>query len=164
MEYFCNTQVAYRLRGVHVKFDVLWDYEAAPGAGDTHLAVFRGSRARVEVRQGKEQNFKPELFVVPNGISDLTAVETALENKVQQLQANFPGVGLHRHKDRFQVTIPESYRVGHEAHFGEVTRQFLHYLENPKALPTWEKPNMLAKYFVTTGSPAEPAGKINSPR
>src|SRR5262249_13379000 len=64
LDYFCNTRVAYTVCGVHVKLDVLWDYEAAAGAGDTHLAVFRGSRARVEVRQGQEQNYRPELYVV----------------------------------------------------------------------------------------------------
>jgi predicted dehydrogenase len=150
LDYFCNTQVAYRLRGVHVKFDVLWDYEAAPGAGDTHLAVFRGSRARVEVRQGKEQNFRPELYVVPNAAGDAAAVQAGLDRKVRQSQAAFPGVAVRRDGGRFQVTIPDNYRVGHEAHFGEVARQFLRYLEDPRALPAWEKPNMLAKYFVTT--------------
>jgi hypothetical protein len=42
------------------------------------------------------------------------------------------------------------YRVGHEAHFAEVTRQFFAYLKDPKTLPAWEKPNMLAKYYVST--------------
>jgi hypothetical protein len=49
-----------------------------------------------------------------------------------------------------RVTIPDGYRVGHEAHFGEVTRQFLKYLGDPKSLPAWEKANMLAKYTTTT--------------
>jgi hypothetical protein len=31
-----------------------------------------------------------------------------------------------------------------------VARQFLHFLEHPATLPAWEKPNLLAKYFVTT--------------
>jgi DNA-binding XRE family transcriptional regulator len=52
------------------------------------------------------------------------------------------------------VSIPDHYRTGHEAHFAEVTRQFLRYLEKKEKLPTWEKPNMLAKYFVTTGGVA----------
>jgi hypothetical protein len=149
LHYYCNTQVSYRVRGVHVKLDVLWDYEAAAGAGDTHFAVFRGSRSRVEVRQRKEQNFKPELFVVPNA-GERDAVGAALERKVQRLQATHPGVGVRRQGDEFWVTIPDKYRVGHEAHFAEVTHQFLRYLDDPKALPAWEKPNMLAKYFTTT--------------
>lgn len=150
LDYFCNTQVAYRLRGVHVKFDVRWDYETEAGAGDTHFALFRGSQARVEVRQGKEQQFKPELFVVPNGFGDMTAVETGLKRKIEQLQTDFPGIGIEQIKGRYRVTIPERYRVGHEAHFGAVTRQFLRYLEKPRSMPTWEKSNMMAKYTVTT--------------
>ena len=39
--------------------------------------------------------------------------------------------------------------VGHEAHFGEVTRHFLEYLSEG-TLPAWEVPNMLAKYYTTT--------------
>ncbi len=46
--------------------------------------------------------------------------------------------------------MPDAYRVGHEAHFGEVTRQFLGYLRAPARLPAWERANMLAKYHVTT--------------
>jgi hypothetical protein len=49
-----------------------------------------------------------------------------------------------------QVTIPDRYRIGHEAHFAQVTNQFLMYLHNPSSLPRWEKANMLAKYCVTT--------------
>jgi hypothetical protein len=50
----------------------------------------------------------------------------------------------------FRLVIPERLRVGHEAHFAQVTRQFFRYLKNPKAMPSWEKPGMLAKYYVTT--------------
>ena len=48
------------------------------------------------------------------------------------------------------LTIPDKYRTGHEAHFGEVTGHFLEYLKDPTKLPAWEGPNMLAKYYTTT--------------
>ena len=48
------------------------------------------------------------------------------------------------------VFVPDRYRVGHEAHFAQVTRSFLGYLKAPASLPKWERPNMLAKYYVTT--------------
>jgi hypothetical protein len=48
------------------------------------------------------------------------------------------------------ITIPDHYRVGHEAHFGQVVADFLKYMESPKSMPAWERPNMLAKYYVTT--------------
>jgi predicted dehydrogenase len=150
LDYYCNTRVSYVVRGVHVSLDVLWDYEAVPGAGDTHLAVVRGSRARVEVRQGKEQGYRPELYVMPAKGAAAQSVAAALEKKVAALQGEYPGVGLRSLGGMYQVTIPDGFRVGHEAHFGQVTRQFLRYLEAPSRLPAWEKPNMLAKYRVTT--------------
>ena len=49
----------------------------------------------------------------------------------------------------WHVVIPPSYRVGHEAHFGQVTENYLRYLSEGK-LPEWEVPNMIAKYYTTT--------------
>ena len=49
----------------------------------------------------------------------------------------------------WEVTVPAPYHVGHEAHFGQVTEKFLRYVANG-ALPAWEVPNMLAKYYTTT--------------
>ena len=48
------------------------------------------------------------------------------------------------------MTIPDQYRVGHEAHFAQVTNRFFDYLRHPETFPAWENPNMLAKYSVTT--------------
>ena len=45
--------------------------------------------------------------------------------------------------------MPASYHIGHEAHFGQVAAGFLAYLK-AGAMPDWEVPNMLAKYFTTT--------------
>lgn len=148
LDYFCNTEVIYRVRGVHVRLTVLWNFEAAPGCADTHLAVFCGSRSRIEIRQGAEQKFKPELYIVPT--AEANAVRFAVQKKVEALQARWPGVALVDQGDHLWLTIPDRYRMGHEAHFGEVTRAFLGYLDQPRSLPAWEKPNMLAKYFVTT--------------
>jgi len=41
LDYDCNTLVSYTVRGVHVKLNVLWDFEAPAGTGDTHVAVYR---------------------------------------------------------------------------------------------------------------------------
>ncbi|MCI0642281.1 MAG: hypothetical protein L0Y70_24660 [Gemmataceae bacterium] len=151
LEYFCNSLVHYALRGLQVKLNVLWDFEAAPGAGDTHLAVFRGTKSQVEVRQGKEEKFRAELFVVPH---DRTATRPIMEKTIARLQSTYPGVSLVDQGERMWVTIPDKYRIGHEAHFAEVTRQFLRYVRREVAVPLWEKPNMLAKYWVTTNGAA----------
>jgi predicted dehydrogenase len=150
LQYYCNTAVSYTVRGVHVRLHILWDFEAGAGAGDTHLAVFHGSRSRVEVRQSAEQSYRPELYVVPQRPGDWSDVRRALEAKVRDLQKSYPGVNLQDHAECFWVQVPDEYRTGHEAHFAQVTAQFLGYLKNRRALPAWERPNMLAKYYVTT--------------
>ena len=48
------------------------------------------------------------------------------------------------------MTVPEPLRVGHEDHFAQVTQRFLRYARDRCARPAWERPNMLAKYYVTT--------------
>ncbi len=150
LDYYCNTRVSYALRGVNVRLDVLWNYEALPGAGDSHFAVFKGSRARVEIRQGKEEKYRPEVYVVPNDPAAKDAVLAALKKKVAALQASYPGVSVTDLGKEMRVDAPDKYRVGHEPHFAQVTNKFLSYLKNPKSIPSWEKPNMLAKYFTTT--------------
>jgi predicted dehydrogenase len=150
LPYYCNNFVSYTLRGVHVQLNVLWDYQADTGHGDTHLAGFCGSRSRVEIRQGEAEHYRPELYVVPNEPADHAAVRSGLERKVASLQVEYPGLAVEDLRDRLAVRIPDVYRVGHEAHFAQVTRQFLGYLAQRQALPAWEKPNMLAKYHVTT--------------
>jgi hypothetical protein len=68
---------------------------------------------------------------------------------LRHLHAKYPGIGLKPTNHGWEVTVPASYHVGHEAHFGQVTEQFLSYVAQG-ALPDWEVPNMLAKYYTTT--------------
>lgn len=145
LPYFCNNRVSYTVRGVHVTLNVLWDFEAAPGAGDTHLAIVRGSKADIEVRQGKEENYRAELYIVPRA-----DVKSAIDGRMAQLSKLYPGLAVELQTKRWRIVIPDRYRVGHEAHFGEVMKDFLRYLQRKQPMPTWEKPNMLAKYRVTT--------------
>jgi predicted dehydrogenase len=143
LDYYCNTRVQYALKGIHVKLDVLWNWEAPAGGGDTHLAIYRGTRSRVEVRQGKAENYVPELFVVGDVGGPLTA-------KVAELAKTYPGIAVESRAGEFRIAIPDTYRVGHEAHFAQVTNRFFEYLRNPGTMPAWEDPYMLAKYFATT--------------
>ena len=145
LDYFCNNRVSYTIRGVHVRMNILWNWEAPHG--DTYLAIFRGSKARVEIRQGKEENYRPEIYVVPVDKAETLA---ALKNRVAAFQKKYPGVELKERAGDFLIIIPERYRVGHEAHFAQVTNQFFEYLKDRSRLPAWEKPNMLAKYYVST--------------
>jgi predicted dehydrogenase len=146
LDYYCNTQVSYALRGIHIKLDVLWRWEAPAGTGDTHLAMYKGSKSRIEIRQAKEENYRPELYVFPGS----AGARAALELKIGALARQYPGIATEDQGERVRVTIPDRYRVGHEAHFAQVTKQFFEYLRHPETIPAWENPNMLAKYYVTT--------------
>jgi predicted dehydrogenase len=150
LDYFCNGSMTYTLRGVHTKLDVLWNYEAPAGGGDTHVAIFKGTKSRLEIRQGKEEGWKPELYIIPNNSADKAEILVALKKKVEALQSKYPGTGVEEKAGRIKVVVPDKFRDGHEAHFAEVMRRFLEYLRNPQAMPAWEKPNMLAKYYTTT--------------
>jgi len=59
-------------------------------------------------------------------------------------------VAVEDRGNEIKVTVPDALRVGHEAHFAQVATSFLKYVRNPGSLPAWERPNMLAKYYVTT--------------
>src|SRR5450432_46653 len=146
---YANGEINYTLKGVHAKVSVLWNFEAPTGAGDTHYSVMRGANANLVIRQGKAEAYQPALYIEPLATTDLNAFTTTLERAMPQVQAKYPGVGLKRSDHGWEVTVPASYHVGHEAHFGQVTGQFLGYVAKG-TLPAWEVPNMLAKYYTTT--------------
>lgn len=150
LEVFANNSVTYRLRDVFIRLTVRWDFQAPAGGGDSELAVFRGTKSRIEVRQGRTENFVAEVYVVPNRPELRAEVDRALHAKLAALQNPFPGLTVRESGDRLRLVIPERLRVGHEAHFALLTRRFLDYVRDPGSVPAWEKPNMLAKYFVTT--------------
>jgi predicted dehydrogenase len=150
LDYFANNSVSYTLRGIHVRLTVRWEFAPAAGAKDSETAIFRGSRARIEVRQGSEQRFQAEIYVIPNQAEGLAEAAHALRRRVELLQTAYPGLSFEREAGRLRLVIPEGLRIGHEEHFALLTRQFLGYVRNPRSLREWEKPNMLAKYYVTT--------------
>lgn len=145
LQYDSNDLVSYTLRGIHIKVKVLWIYEA-PG-GDTLFTMYKGTKARVEVRHGKEQNFRPQLYVVPNSPAQKPEVIAALNRKLETLQASYPGIGVQDLGPEMLITIPDQYRGGQ---FARLTAKFLEYLRNPESVPAWEKASLLAKYYTTT--------------
>ncbi len=148
--YYCNGDVVFNLKGVNCKAEVIWNYVAPKGTGDTHYSIIKGTKAEILILQGKEQNFRPELYIQPAPGADTAAVGSALKTFIGSLASgDYPGLSVEDEKDRWRIDVPDSYRVGHEAHFGQVTDRFLEYLDG-EPMPAWEKANMLAKYYVTT--------------
>ena len=150
LDYFSNDSVTYQLRGVFVKLTVEWGFEPPVGSKDSEHAVFRGTKSTIEVRQGKDEGFLPVVYVIPARAEMKPQIELVLAAKVAALQARYPGLAVKSSGPGFALVIPDSLRIGHEAHFALLTRRFLDYVRDPKSLPAWEKPNLLAKYFVTT--------------
>jgi predicted dehydrogenase len=146
---YSNGEMIYKIKGIHAKVSVSWNFEAPPGGGDEHYSIMKGTKARIIIRQGKEQNYKTELVVEPSSRADAKVLAASLAKAVQRLDRTFPGLALEEKNDGWLVLIPESYRVGHEAHFSQVTESFLDGLVKGK-LPEWEVPNMIAKYYTTT--------------
>ena len=138
LQVYSNGEFTYRLRGVNVRVSTVWNFEAPAGTGDTHHSVMRGTKADLVIRQGAAQHFKPVLYVE-------RASEAALDAAIAALQGKYPGVGFRRDGEGWMVTVPEKYDVGHEAHFAQVTENFLRYLREGR-LPAWEVPAMLTKY------------------
>jgi predicted dehydrogenase len=150
LEYFSNTLVTYKVRGIHTKLNVIWDWEAPAGGGDTHYAYYRGTKSKVEVRQGRTEKWRSELYVVPADPAKKAEAAAAITKRLAALKDRYPGLTVDDRGSELHVGIPDKLRTTHEEHFGEVARRFFGYLKNPKSLPAWEKPNMLAKYWVTT--------------
>lgn len=147
---YANGDITYKIKGVYAKVSVAWNYTYPEGGGDTHYSVMKGSRAHLVIEQGKEQNYKPVLYIKAATGTEPDAFEETLNGALSSITDRYPGVSLHKlSKGVWQVDVPASYHNGHEAHFGQVTENFLTYLQQG-ALPEWETPNMIAKYYITT--------------
>jgi hypothetical protein len=145
LQTYANGEINYRLRGIHAKVSVKWNFAAPPGAGDTHYSIMRGTKANLVIRQGAAQGIKPMLYIEQSERVERPMPEATVAAAVAALQVKYPGVGFQRDESGWRVTVPASYDVGHEAHFAQVMEKFLSYLRAGR-LPVWEVPNMLTKY------------------
>lgn len=146
LEVFGNGEINYTLKGKHAKVSVTWEFQAPEGTADTHFSMMRGTKANLVIRQGELENYKPALYV-----SLLDSDEKILIKVIQEkLQTKYPGIDIKKMVNgEFQILVPELYHNGHEAHFAQVTDQFLAYYK-AGTMPAWEVPNMIVKYYTTT--------------
>lgn len=144
---FSNGEFVFTVNGVHGKVSVIWNFEAPEGAADTHFSIMRGTKANLIIRQDEPQNYQPTLYVEPTDAADENFEQTLREALVK-LSEDHPGLEMKPSDDGFEVVIPDRYKVGHEAHFSQVTEKYLEYLTEG-SLPDWEVTNMITKYYVT---------------
>lgn len=152
LKVYSNGEINYSLKGVHAKVSVIWNFEAPGGTGDTHHSIMRGSKVSLVIRQGKNEGFKPTLYLELNNGTDPETYKRNLQKKFHQcMDPVFPGIELRVHDEgSWIIDIPDRFKMGHEAHFGQVTEKYLDFLASGN-LPEWEIPNMIVKYYTTTG-------------
>ncbi len=150
LKIYSNGEIIYKINGIWAKVSVIWNFDE-PKGGDTHYSIMRGTTCNLVIRQGAEQQFKPVLYIEPAADVEPTAFKVKLTSAVNaDLAKKYPGVKLVEQSDKqFYIDIPQKYKVGHEAHFRQVTEKFLKYMKEGK-LPDWEVPNMITKYYITT--------------
>lgn len=146
LKVYCNGEMVYKIKGKYAKVSVIWNYEAPEGTGDTHYSVMRGTKSDLIIRQGEEEDFKPTLYIKFKEKGDFESeIKTALEGDIVSI---YPGATSEKINDSlWKINIPEKYKIGHEAHFAQVTQNYLRYLKQGE-LPEWEVPNMLTKYYT----------------
>ena len=150
-----NGQVNYSLKGVHVKLTARWDYKAPEGSGDTHYCLMKGSLASLEIKQGREENFKPTLYITP--LRATAEYDTVLQQALQQINTLYAGITAEKSGKQYKINIPDTFKVGHEAHFAQVLQRYLQFIKAGQ-LPQWEVAGILAKYYTATKA-LEAAGK-----
>lgn len=144
---YCNGEMIYKINGKYAKVSVIWNYIAPEGTGDTHYSVMRGTKSDLIIKQGKEENYKPVLYIESkSGVDFEKSFKLAVRNEIAE---QFPGTSIIKVEEgKWKIVIPEQFKIGHEAHFGQVTENYLKYLASGD-LPAWEVPNMMTKYYTT---------------
>jgi predicted dehydrogenase len=148
---YANGKLIYKVKDIHVKVSVIWNFQSPEGGGDTHFSIMRGTKADIIIRQGKKQKYRPELYVEVPDAKNREVVQTALKNAIINFQDAYPDLTLKNEGNKWHIQIPDKYRTGHEAHFSQVTKKYLKFLEDGR-LPAWEVSNMIAKYYTTTAA------------
>lgn len=148
LEVYANGEINYKLKGKAAKVIVKWNYQAPEGAKDTHYSIIRGTKANLVIQQTEEENYEATLYIEIKEKSDDD--ENNIKTAISEIAAKYPGVNTEKvDGNKWKVNIPDHYKIGHEAHFGQVMERYLQYLVDGE-LPGWEVPNMVTKYYVTT--------------
>lgn len=146
---YANGEMSYTIKDIHAKVSVIWKFKAPEGVGDSYYSMMRGTKVNLVIRQGKEQQYKPTLYIEPVDKNNRDNLAPIVGSGLNDIQQKYPGVDLKKSKEGWEVVIPNKYNVGHEQHFTMVFRKFIQYLKEGN-MPEWETSAMMAKYYTTT--------------
>jgi predicted dehydrogenase len=145
LNYFCNGELIYRLKGVPVHLREIWNLDEPPGGGDTHRSLIKGTRSDLMIRQLPECGYKTELLVVPRKNKD--QVEKAVQACLGDWSNKYPGLSAAMEKNALRINIPDNLRTTHEQHFCKVRDAFLENLDKGTE-PAEHRACTIAKYTL----------------
>ena len=142
-----NGEFIWKLKGVHCKVSVVWNFMAPAGTGDTHYSLMRGTRAELVIEQGAKENYKPVLYVRSRG--EAKATEKALKAALADISRSWPGLTAEPTAEQgvWRIAYPKKYDIGHEAHFSQVVRMYLDWMKKGRQDPDYID-NMIVKYHT----------------
>ena len=148
-----NSYLDFKVRKHYAHVSVEWAFKAEEGGGDTHYSIMRGSISDLIIRQGPEERFMPVVYIKLKKPEYKSIFETNLQLFLKEsLNEIYPGSTFESLTDSsWRLNIPNKYRIGHEAHFEEVTKTFLSYLQLGR-IPDWEQTLIQTKYSITTSA------------
>jgi predicted dehydrogenase len=155
LQYFCNNTATYTMRGIYTAISDSWEYESKGALSDTYLVSYRGTRTAIQVEQSSHTNYVPEIDILPNGADGEKApasVRAALERKLKELSGVYPNLTYREDGPALRLVIPDEVRARNGSTFTQLVQQFLKYVQDPQSMPSWEQPDLLAKYFLTTSA------------
>jgi predicted dehydrogenase len=145
LNYFCNGELIYRIKGVPVRLKEIWYLDEPPGGRDTHRSLIKGTRSDLMIRQLPETGFKTELLVVPHKSPE--QVEKAVQECLTKWSDRYPGLSTTPEKNALLIQIPDTLRTTHEQHFYRVRDTFIEHLDSGTAPPE-HRPCTIAKYTL----------------
>jgi len=141
---YANGEINYTIKGIHSKVSVLWKYREPAGSSDTHYALMRGTKAVLELRQGAAEQYKATLYIRAAEGIPAADFSKSIDQVKLKFQQKYPGFDLIKKGDEY-IVKPGTYKSTNSAEIA------ISYILNNK-MPAWEVPNMIAKYYTTTGA------------
>jgi hypothetical protein len=145
LDYFCNGELIYRIKGVPVHLREIWHLDEPPGGRDTHRSLIKGTRSDLMIRQLPETDFKTELLVVPS--ANRKPVEKAVQKCLTKWSDRYPGLSATPQKNALLIQIPDTLRTTHEQHFCRVRDAFIEHLDQG-TVPPEHRAATIAKYTL----------------
>ncbi|MEO9003129.1 MAG: putative oxidoreductase C-terminal domain-containing protein [Ginsengibacter sp.] len=146
---YANGEMNYTIKDLHARVSVVWKYEPPKGTSDTYYSILRGSKTNLVIRQGKEQQYQPVLYLEPADKSKMDDWQKDVEQGMGMIHTKYAGLTLKKSNEGWEVVIPDNMKVDPEKQFSLVVEKYLQYLHEGN-MPEWEISAMLAKYYTTT--------------